>query len=569
MVGLAILGIVATATLPLFINALRATALAKQETLAKNLATSRLDAMRNLPFHVAFQNGPYVDMLDSYYTSTSTTPVTIPATTGCGSAAVSCPSGTGVYVANGTGAGGTPTGPYYQVTFTQLPAATGFTEIVDTQFLVPNTNPSQAVTPPSTYNNEAVGTDNPPSLLVGVTVLTSWSSGTQSHSARVYTEIGATGHDAPLVLGQAGATALTISSTAYDSSLLTGTLAQVGLNANLSNESSAAAQAVGASFNRADQTGNPITSINGAAASVVAPSGSSSTAGPDSPTSGAQQTDSAEGTCGWGAFGPTDVTDASSSVANAEPQVPSDVETGTPAPTVTAGLEAQSGGACSGLSFTNVLAGGPGADPALGMSSSSAVVYVPNTDGAGNVVAAAGNVDTPSLSSGKPVAATATATFTQQVQLFTGTSYAGGHPLVEITLSNATISCVSTSQSATGSYALTLSYWSQTSPSVGGYVTTTVNWSAGQSAPTLPNPATITVGYNGTTAVPLSTFIQSWTLAGSIVQQSGGASGSDVGLHAIPEVLSVLTQPVLGSTYPDSSVSVGIGQLSCVTEDNR
>src|SRR5512133_2127976 len=115
---------------PVFIGLIKATAVTKAHTQAKNLSQAQLDAMRDLRFHVDRQNGPFLDLLDIYYTNAnSASPVT---TVTSGAQTL-----TGRYVATGGGSGGVPTAPFYQVTTGAIAGANGFSQTIDTQFLDP------------------------------------------------------------------------------------------------------------------------------------------------------------------------------------------------------------------------------------------------------------------------------------------------------------------------------------------------------------------------------------------------------------------------------------------------
>lgn len=599
MVALVLLALAGAALLPLLISGSRAALLARQMTTAKNLTTARINTMMALPYHIAAQNGPFLDLLDDYYTNASTTPTSITAT-----------GGTGVFVPSGTVPGQTASTAYYQVTFAAPSEPTGFSQVVDTQFLVPNSSPRQVLTPPSTYNNLTVNTDTPVSLLVGVTVVTSFTLGALSQSYRTYTELTDTGHDSPLVVAQSGATALSLSSSAdvysatsgsYVNSALTGTVGQVGIDASLATESSAFAQGLGASFTQNPSDGSTGSSATGAQASATSPPDPAGSTGQTS--AGQLQTDSNESPCGWGAFGPTTVSDVSTTVANAQPRAPEDVESGSPQPTVQAGLMATSGGACSGVSFTNLLASSPAVptNPAMELQPGVPLVVVPNTTGAGTVLGAAGNVDTPALtfttsggtSGHAPVTATATTSASQVLQLFPGMGFvsastAGGLPsgnaLVVVDLTNVSLSCASNSADATGSYSGTLYVWEQPQPGgEAGYVSYPLTYSSGSTGtppppPPLPVISSIPVGYTSQgVAVPLSNWIASWQTGGLVQQQPTGGGSASVGLHTIPGAFSLVTQPTLmdpttsdpQTTYAPSAINLTLGRVSCVTEDNR
>ena len=67
MVAITVFAIAAAGITPLFLSSIRAAAIAKYNTQAKNLMQERIDSMRNLPYHVATSSGPYVDLLDTYF----------------------------------------------------------------------------------------------------------------------------------------------------------------------------------------------------------------------------------------------------------------------------------------------------------------------------------------------------------------------------------------------------------------------------------------------------------------------------------------------------------------------
>src|SRR3954466_2420663 len=68
MVAITLVAIAAGGAIPLLIVGMKAANNSKLQTQAKNLAQQRLESMRDLAFHVDRQNGPFVDLLDIYYT---------------------------------------------------------------------------------------------------------------------------------------------------------------------------------------------------------------------------------------------------------------------------------------------------------------------------------------------------------------------------------------------------------------------------------------------------------------------------------------------------------------------
>lgn len=110
IVALSIFGVVAIAALPLLVLGLKVSQMARVETLAKDLSQLRIERLRNLPFQVDRQNGPFVDLLDRYFTNLSPTP-TVSEEAGC----------SGQYLSAAPGSGGAPSGPAYRVTCSPSP----------------------------------------------------------------------------------------------------------------------------------------------------------------------------------------------------------------------------------------------------------------------------------------------------------------------------------------------------------------------------------------------------------------------------------------------------------------
>jgi type II secretory pathway pseudopilin PulG len=130
VVAFGLLVVVMVSALPVFVHMLKATAVTKANTQAKNLAQERLDQMRDLRFHVDRQNGPFLDLLDTYYTNAKSAGPTTTVTSGSGTVS-------GKYVALGGGTGGEPAAPFYRVSTGPIPGATRFSQIIDSQFLTP------------------------------------------------------------------------------------------------------------------------------------------------------------------------------------------------------------------------------------------------------------------------------------------------------------------------------------------------------------------------------------------------------------------------------------------------
>lgn len=578
IVALVLVGIAAAALVPVLVVSARAVQVTKLNTVAKNLNQLRLDAMRNLPYHVDVQNGDYVDLLDNYYVDLATTPRTLPF--GVASGAASC-TVTGQWVQSGTGAGGAPTGPYYAVTFTPVcglsagaqtvPATAGLTQTVYAQFLTgasgaPTAMPASALLAAG-YDSQAEGRDAPPSLLLGVTVVTTWSQQGVSKSFRTQTQITDNGTGTALILSQARATGLLVRSHAEDGSALEAAAGTVALDGNLAATSSASAVAEAAHLTQAGGPG-----VTGATASAVAPPdpAGSTGVGPLSP----QQQVGTSTPCGWGSLGPSQVGDVSATAAGGLPQAPSDAGSGAaPPPRVTAGLLANGGGTCSGLTFTNRLDPTVGTDPALQLGATAPMVQVVDTTGSGSELGVAASVAA-TAAVGTPGAVTATAQLssTTSVSLFpglpfvpTGASTCGsgtqpcGPGLVNVFLTDASLTCSSGAATESASYHGYLTYYTET-----GWHSVPLSWTSGSGgtdpliAVDLGQPVTTYAG----SPVPLSAYVNAWSTA------TGTDGGGTAAPTTLGPVVSLTTAPTRVGD-PGSQLGLEIGRLSCLAVDAR
>lgn len=547
-----VIGLAATALVPVLITSARASQLAKVNGQAKNLSQERIDGLRNLPYHVDAQNGPFLDLLDQYYHDLNTTPTVLPN------------GGTGRYVASGSAGVGLPSGPYYEVSFANAFGVTGFSQDVYLQFLKPNSIPRQPVdmTLFPSYNSQVNGQDQPPSLMVGLTVRTSWSAYGAPHAYRAYTQISDNGKGQPLVTAQTRAVAVRVSSTAYDGSSLTGELASLGSDADLAASSSASVQARAANLAQNDPSGATVGAgtVSGAWATAVSPPNPYSSQASASGANGLQTTGSP---CGWGSFGQTSTSDISSATTNAQPIVPYDLPTNSSAAASTS-LNASGGTSCAGFNFSNVLPGSPATDPTLQLSPGNPIVRVSDTTGSGPLVTSSGSIATGAAGTPGAVVSTAGITMGQHLSIFPNlpaSLVTDGKPLITIQIT-AQLKCTSGNATAVASYNGTLTYWT----AAAGRQTVPLGWPAGGTAPSDPLtgiPLTTVVGnYNGAT-ITLGTYIQSWSTGVQVV------GGTTTGVQALNGIFSVTTAPTLGSTYPASAINLTVGQLSCVAADAR
>ena len=174
------------ALLPQLIVGIRSTDLAKQVTQAKGVAQGQLDRMRNLPYHVARDAGPYRDVLDYYFKDKSAPagPVV------CGSAgAYAVPQSTWTgYVAAGVGSVRCGYEPASGAMYRSVRQVQGFTVVVSTQFLKGDTA-LNVVDPPTGYDTQVTGKDAPPTQQIGVSVTVLYSQRSTLKPVTTYTQI--------------------------------------------------------------------------------------------------------------------------------------------------------------------------------------------------------------------------------------------------------------------------------------------------------------------------------------------------------------------------------------------
>lgn len=188
VVAIGLLGVLVLATLPGVVGGIRATELARRTTQAKAIVLGETEMLRNLPFFVARNAGPFIDVLDRYYPSLSPA-----ATPSCGTtgALVAPAAGTSGYVADGAArCPWEPDGPMYRRVRVGTAAGgqAGFVVVTNTQFLT-DTTPTARVAPPPGWTTQEVGKDQPPARQVGVTVTVFPQRGTVRRPTQSYTQI--------------------------------------------------------------------------------------------------------------------------------------------------------------------------------------------------------------------------------------------------------------------------------------------------------------------------------------------------------------------------------------------
>jgi prepilin-type N-terminal cleavage/methylation domain-containing protein len=553
LVAITLLAIAAGGAVPLLIIGMKAAATSRFNTQAKNLAQQRFESMRDLQFHVDRQNGPFVDLLDIYYTNLTTTPTT---RTRAGETEV----GKWVNVATPSPA---PARPFYQVSIASLPGSPGFSQTIYTQFLnaAGNVMPSTTFT---SYNSQSEGNDQPPALMVGVTLVTTWADHGVSHSYTAYTRISDSRGLVSSVASQGTAEFLRLSSTGLTGNALTVDLAKADASGGQSTGSAAAAQI--RAFEAVDSIG---TDYLGATGVATSPNGSTNQ---NSPV-GVIPANS--GTCGWVGVGPSQVSDLTATTAGGLPKVPSDVDTNSP-PThqVAAQVTSSGNGPCEIFGFSNQ---STSYSSNLRLSNNVPLVRIRNDPG--NLVVVSGSAWVNATSGNSlthSVTAGANTYSTKRLQLFPGADFvADGAGVVDINLQSASIACSSAvsngsvNQSATGSWRVTIDYWRATDTAGHGERVTLpqFTWnSASDSGSADPlaalDPTGIVTYANGGTTLKLSDYISSWNTARTITENPNS------GVHHLDGIVSVTTQAVRQDDII-SALGLQLGNVSCVADDNR
>lgn len=574
MVALGLLMVVLAATLPAFLAMVKAGTTARMQAQAKNLAQERLEQIRDLRFHVDRQNGPFLDLLDLYYTNASTAGSST--TVNVGPLAL-----VGTYVPTAAASGGLPAGPYYKTVInsicvdgTSCPAGTSFVQTIALQFLQPSGAPVPASRFENTYDSQTVGGDAPPSSTVGVTVVTSWTQAGQAKSYRTYTRVTESRPAAPLIQTQARAVAVDITSTAAD-----GTTVELQGGVSSADGAQSSGSSVSGYATGAVATRTGYAAVSGQAVQFSLPTQAASTSGSVTPQS-------AGSGCSWYAFGKTTVTNGGGDVSTGLPKSPTNVDGTTPPAVMTGALVPNGSSTCGLLSYDNTVGGGVarGSSDNVGQVMGTApFVSVPDTTGSTPVVSGATYVTSNALTaSPQKSQAGAQARATQPVVLFPGYGASGGRGLVSVTLTSAQVDCTSATTSGavgavTGKYVFTLGWWGRgQGEAAPKWHSRTYDYDSTRSTPLNQSgdtwdPANTAIG-NGLTLSQVVTGPSAGFALGAVSAGATDASGSVTGLRGFAGgVLTLTTASTLlnetGAGY--SSIKVQIGQLTCVADDQR
>jgi hypothetical protein len=563
MVALGLLVIVLTAALPAFLSMLRSTVTTKMEAQGKNLTQERLEQIRDLRFHVDRQNGPFLDVLDVYYTNAKSAGTTTTVT-------ASGQTLTGSYVGTGAAAAPLPAAPYYRTTTGALRGATAFSQVIAAQFLAPSGSPVPAASFVNTYDSQVVGADQPPSLMLAVTVITSWSDRGKAKKYSAYTRITDVRPQLPVIQSQAKAVAVEISSTAVDGSTLDLQGGILTADGSQSSGSSVSGYAGGALASRTGQT-----PVSGSVTQFSLPTTAASNSGTSGPQSGGSG-------CSWYGFGSTGTSNATGDVSAGLPVAPTNAAGATP-PNMMSGYISKNGsGTCGQMSFDNTVSGGTArasSDP-LGYEMGAApFVKVPDvTTGSGAAISGSGYVLSNALtSSAQKTQSGAAAAMSQDLILFPNNPESGGQGLVRIKLTSASVDCVSGTDTADGTvvgkYDITLQWWGR-GPAESSFGWHTARWTYNSSTGAAPvlaagsatwDPAG-TVLMNGTTlsqyvTSPISGYAPSVVATGATTGLRGFANG----VFSLTTASTLLNEPAPGY----SAVTIKLGQLTCVADDQR
>lgn len=530
-----IFAIVSISTAPLLVGGLKAGRTAQLNLQGKALAQERLELMRNLPYHVARQNGQYIDVLDIYFRDVQTTGA-LAANDVCDARAYDVATST------------------YSCTINDLGSDyPNFRQVVRTTFLDFQRN---TVVPPASYNSQTSGVDSPASALLGVAVTTSWSQSGRTSSYVLRSQIANARADESTLSAALGAAALTITSNLADGDILKLEGGLVSGEGSLTTGSRASLNATTARAGLASGL-----SETGASLSLTAPPAAAGT----SPSDGTGHM--LNGSCEFACFGQTSVSgDQNVTVDLGQPQVSSAAS-----PAVSS-LRRTGSNIYRGFTYGN--AASAAIDPQLKLSGPMVSAGTGSTT---EVLNGSGYLDATGNGS-TAVQAVATASL-PYLELFP-TSFAP-NGVVQIALSSASLSCASGggSGSVTATWSGVVRYWQQsgvhatTGLPVGGYVETVLA-PGGSDLPLLSTwvlKADVTGdGIADGVApedVPLSRWIQAWS---ALIDPSDAVTSTGRrSTGAVSAVVSVLTAPTRGALDETSAINLAVGSLTCHAEDNR
>lgn len=560
VIAMGLLSVVLLASLPMLLSMLSSTVTTRMNTQAKNLAQERLEQLRDLRFHIDHQNGPFLDLLDLYYTNADAAGTTTTVASGAGSL-------TGRYLSTGTSKG--VVGPLYEVTTGALPGATEFSQTIIAQFI----GPDGAVLPKARYENlydsqdpTDVGGDAPPSLVVRFTVVTDWVQGNRPKDYRTITVITEAGPEEPVIQTQAKAVSVSISSTAADNATLQLQAGVASLDGAQSSGSSVSGYVTGALASRTGAA--PVT---GQVGQFSLPAQPVTTTGGGGAQGGS--------TCSWFGFGPNGAANVTGSVAGGLPKAPVNVDDAGGPKVITGSVNQGTSSTCGLLSFDNLVGGGSGLSTTTGLGQHMGgvpYVRVPDDSSSGAGISGSGYVTATELTAAVPqTRAGSRVDMAKALVLFPNNPFSGGKGLVVARVRDATVDCVSGTAGGAGTvvgrYDLELGWWGRSG------------------SDTSPRWHTARYTYDSTTGSapvvsgdvwdPNATFLDATTKLSDLVQgtvpgagQGVLTTGTTTGLRGLPEgILTLTTAPTLSNEPAPgfSAIKVQLGQLTCVADDKR
>jgi type II secretory pathway pseudopilin PulG len=560
VISLVLLGLVMTALLPALLATLKSGASARKQLQGKGLTQERLEQMRDLRFHVDRQNGPFLDLLDIYYTN---------ATTGAAATTVNL-GGTalvGQYVSSAAAANGAPAGPFYRVNISSLAGAPGYTEAIYTQFLAPDGSAIPAARFENVYDSQVAGRDASPTNLVGITVITSWTDAGRAKSLRTYTRLTESRAGLPLIQTQARAVGVDITSTAADGSTLELQGGLSSVDGAQSNGSSVAGYATGA---LATRTGYP--AVSGLASSFNLPTQALASTGSSSAQSGPA--------CSWYAFGGTQTNNAGGDVSQGLPKSPANVDSTTPPSTMSGYIRANGGGACGQLTYDNLVGGGvprPSGDPLATVMGAAPYIQAVDVSGSGPSISGETYASSSLLTASPQKSISgAKAAVLQPLTVFPNFPGSSGRGLVSVKLNYAQIDCLSATTSgalgaASGKYQVELGWWGQAPGDAAAlWHTSTYTYDSSVSS---------TVTVSGPAWNPTQTSIGNGLKMSDVIASPGAtgitstfATGNSTGVRGFADgILTLTTASTLsneaGVGY--SAIKLQLGLLTCVADDQR
>ena len=562
MVALLLLSVVMVAALPAFLGMMRSTVTSKKDTQAKNLTQERLEQIRDLRFHIDRQNGPFLDLLDMYYTNAPVAPTTTTVNNGGTTL-------TGTFIAVGTGAAGEPTGPFYRTTTGPLPGATDFSQVIATQFLAPDGTALPLLSLQGKYDSQTVGKDQAPSMMLGVTVISSWTDRAKTQTFRTYTRVTDGRPQLPVIQSQARAVAVDLTSTAFDGTTLELQGGVASADGSQSSGSSVAGYATGALATRSGQS-----SLSGLTTQFNLPTQPLATTGSGTRNGGVN--------CGWYGFGATGISNGTGAISTGLPKSPADVDSATPAKVMSGYLSNNSGGACGLLSYDNLVDGGlgrPTSGDRLGAQMGGAP-YVRVQDGSGSAPSIVGSTYVSSTDlTVIPQRTTAGASVAvgNTVVLFPNNPDSGNRGLFSAQLTSGSVDCVSgsgaTLGTVVGKYTLSVGWWGKAPADVVARWHT-ASWTYNSAVNAAPVPAAgnevwdpaNTLLSNGANLGQLITSPLTGLVPASVTTgATSGQRGFATGIFSFTSASTLLNEPSAGF----SAIKVQLGLLSCVADDHR